>query len=202
MTSSFPRTRSAPLSFLAAGSGITPVISMIETALRHYPNRAIDLVYASRRESEIIFGDRLRRLSAGHPSFTVHHVLSQPDADWSGETGRLTGERAARLLHPVADTEIYLCGPGDLMAATTTALQVDGVPGELIHQERFYAAPQHTRTLPTEPHSIEFRRSRSPSRSGRRKQSSTPGSATASSSTSVALSAAALHANCKSSPGR
>jgi ring-1,2-phenylacetyl-CoA epoxidase subunit PaaE len=154
-----PEKPSAPLRFLAAGSGITPVISMIETALQHDPNRAIDLVYASRRESEIIFGDRLRRLSAGHRSFTVQHVLSQPDAVWSGQTGRLTGERAARLLHPFADTEIYLCGPSDLMAATTTALQVDGVPSGHIHRERFYAAPQHTRTLPTEPHSIEFRRS-------------------------------------------
>ena len=89
-----PRDDSVPLAFLAAGSGITPVIAMIETALRRSPTRVISLVYASRRQNQIIFADRLSALVKKHPQLQVVHVLSQPRAGWSGETGRLTGERA------------------------------------------------------------------------------------------------------------
>lgn len=146
-----------PLAFLAAGSGITPVIGMIETALRQSPEREISLVYASRRQSEIIFARRLSALAANYPQLRVVHVLSQPASAWPGETGRLTGERAAALLAPSLDAQVFLCGPPELMDATTAALTSGAVDAGRIHRERFYAAPQHTRTLPTEPHDLEFR---------------------------------------------
>ncbi len=154
-----PRDDSVPLAFLAAGSGITPVIAMIETALRRSPTRVISLVYASRRQNQIIFADRLSALVKKHPQLQVVHVLSQPRAGWSGETGRLTGERAAALLAAAPGAQVFLCGPTELMDATETALAVLGIGADLIHRERFYAAPQHTRALPTEPYSVEFRAS-------------------------------------------
>lgn len=152
-----PDEDSSPLAFLAAGSGITPVISMIETALRRWPEREISLIYASRRRGGIIFGRRLSALAEAHPSLRVVHVLTQPDPGWPGETGRLTGQRAAELLATGRGTHVFLCGPTELMDATTDALMGTGLDPERIHRERFYAAPQHRRTLPTEPHDVEFR---------------------------------------------
>ncbi|ORC00253.1 hypothetical protein B1T48_01550 [Mycobacterium persicum] len=146
-----------PLAFLAAGSGITPVIGMIETALRQSAEREISLVYASRRQGEIIFERRLSALAASYPRLRVLHVLSQPAPAWPGEAGRLTGERAATLLAAGSDIQVYLCGPTELMDVTTAALTRGGVDAGRIHRERFYAAPHHTRTLPTEPHDVEFR---------------------------------------------
>lgn len=146
-----------PLAFLAAGSGITAVIGMIETALRQSPEREISLVYVSRRQGEIIFERRLSALAASYPRLRVLHVLSQPASAWPGESGRLTGERAAALLAAGPDVQVFLCGPPELMNATTAALTNGGVDTDRIHRERFYAAPRHTRTLPTEPHDVEFR---------------------------------------------
>lgn len=154
-----PAAAATPLAFLAAGSGITPVMSMIETALRADPDRAITLVYASRRQSAIIFAQRLAALAAEHPGFTLTHVLSRPDAGWTGRTGRLDGQRAAQLLTARPDAEFYLCGPEQLMTDTAAALAAAAVPAGRVHQERFYAAARHTASLPTTAQPIEFRRS-------------------------------------------
>ncbi|MBS9534669.1 ferredoxin--NADP reductase [Mycobacterium sp. M1] len=154
-----PAKASAPLAFLAAGSGITPVMALIATALRDDPDRVIDLVYAARRQSEVIFAERLAKLEGDHPGLTITRVFSRPDEDWTGPRGRLEPEQAAQLLTAHADAEIYLCGPEDLMATTTAALLADGVGAGRIHTERFFAAAQHTTPLPTIPQPIEFRRS-------------------------------------------
>ncbi len=154
-----PADPATPLAFLAAGSGITPVIAMIDTALRNDPNRLINLVYASRRQSDIIFAERLAELECAHPGFTITHVLSRPGGDWPGLRGRLDAEQAAHLLQMHPGSEVYLCGPEELMVSTAGALLADGVGSARIHQERFYAAARHTAPLPTMPQPIEFRRS-------------------------------------------
>lgn len=154
-----PRAESTPLALLAAGSGITPVAALIDTALRTAPDRVIDLVYAARRQSEVIFAARLTELQRTHHGFTITQALSQPDDGWAGLRGRLDAEQTAQLLQVHPDAEIYLCGPEQMMADTTAALLADGVPAGRIHFERFYAAAQHTTPLPTLPQPIEFRRS-------------------------------------------
>jgi ferredoxin-NADP reductase len=145
-----------PLAFLAAGSGITPVISLIETALTQNAERSIRLLYASRNESEIIFRERLDELAQRHPNLKITHVLSQPSPAWSGERGRLNGERAAALLNAV-DPDVYLCGPVELMDSTEQALRARGVSDQQIRRERFFAASQSQATRPTTPQQIEFR---------------------------------------------
>jgi ferredoxin-NADP reductase len=151
-----PLDAQAPLAFLAAGSGITPIISLIETALAQNPERSIHLLYASRKQGEIIFEQRLAALAAQHPSLTLTHVLSRPKAGWKGEKKRLDGPRAAALLAPAAHAHVYLCGPTELMDATAAALPL---PSGQIHRERFFAAPKHTRTLPTTAQTIRFAKS-------------------------------------------
>ncbi len=140
-----------PLAFLAAGSGITPVISLIETALAKNPARRIKLVYANRNEADVIFAVRLGELRAKHPNLEVVHVLSSAG-------GRLGPGRAAELLE-FKDATYYLCGPTGLMDHAEQGLRARGVAAPQIHRERFLAAAQLVHAKPTQPQEIAFRRS-------------------------------------------
>jgi ring-1,2-phenylacetyl-CoA epoxidase subunit PaaE len=145
-----------PLAFLAAGSGITPVISLIETALAQNAERRVRLIYASRSEGDIIFRERLEDLARRHPNLQITYVLSQPSSGWRGERNRLNGERAATLLE-MTDADFYLCGPVALMDATEQALRARGVTALHIRRERFMPAAQPQAARPTTPQLIEFR---------------------------------------------
>ena len=147
-----------PLVFLAGGSGITPVISLIETALAQNPTRRMRLVYANRCEEEIIFAARLEQLRWKHPALEIVHVLSRPAAGWGGERGRLDAARAAQLL-ALEDAVYYLCGPSGLMNAAEQGLRERGVAADRIRHERFLAAAHISEKRPTTPQEIVFRRS-------------------------------------------
>jgi ferredoxin-NADP reductase len=147
-----------PLAFLAGGSGITPVMGLIETALARAPSRRIRLVYANRSEGEIIFASRLTQLQQRHPNLEVVHVLSRPGAGWHGEAGRLDAQRAASLLL-LDGASYYLCGPSGLMDAAEQGLQARGVAAPQIRRERFLAAARAVGTRPTAAQEIVFRRS-------------------------------------------
>ncbi|MGH8460728.1 MAG: 2Fe-2S iron-sulfur cluster-binding protein [Stenotrophobium sp.] len=150
----------APLLFVAGGSGITPVISLIETALAARPARSLRLLYASRDEGSIIFRQRLDALAQRYAGLNVTHVLSQPAAGWSGARGRLDEARRIReLLGEQREASAYLCGPQGLMDAADAALRDCGVPAERIRRERFLAAPRVTQNRPTQPQSIFFQQS-------------------------------------------
>jgi ring-1,2-phenylacetyl-CoA epoxidase subunit PaaE len=140
-----------PLAFLAAGSGITPTISLIETALARNPARRIRLVYVNRSDADVIFAARLEALHARHPNLEIIHVLSQ-------KNGRLDASRASELLE-LPEGTYYLCGPVGLMEAAEQGLRARGVATARIHRERFLAAAQPTQARPTEPQEIVFHRS-------------------------------------------
>jgi len=142
---------SGPLSFLAAGSGITPVISLIETALAKDPTRKIKLVYANRAAPDVIFDARLDALRAKHPNLEVIHALS-------GSSGRLDAARAAELLG-LPKATYFLCGPIGLMDVAEQGLRSRGVESTRIHRERFLAAPQPVQAKPTEAFEIVFHKS-------------------------------------------
>jgi ferredoxin-NADP reductase len=148
-----------PLLFVAGGSGITPVISLIETALAAQPERVVRLLYASRSEDDIIFRARLAALAQRHASLSVTHVLSRPGPAWRGERDRLDLVRVASLLAPPPESEAYLCGPTGLMDAAVAGLVAAAVPAARIRRERFLAAPRASAARPSAPQPIEFRRS-------------------------------------------
>lgn len=120
---------------IAAGSGITPLMSMVRA---HVSDPAadgrIDLLYSSRTPEEIIFGDELRRMEENHPDrLTVTHVLTCRD-------GRLTAEGIRRWVTGLPGPDSahhYVCGPEALMVTVRAVLQHIGVPDAFIHQERF-----------------------------------------------------------------
>ena len=122
-----PRSLDGDLLLLAAGSGITPIMSIIKSALAEGTGR-LTLVYANRDESSVIFRDQLRTLDPAR--LTVIHWLETVQ-------GLPTPAHLRALISPAAHAEVLICGPKPFMAAARTALADLDVPKDRIHIERF-----------------------------------------------------------------
>jgi ring-1,2-phenylacetyl-CoA epoxidase subunit PaaE len=126
----------------AAGSGITPVFSILKSALYFEPASRVSLVYGNRNSASVIFRDKLERLQAMFPErLRVLHVLSRPDVPCA-RSGRLTRERVADVLAALPPwdgdrAEFYACGPNGMMEEVTAGLAISGVPASAIHMESF-----------------------------------------------------------------
>ena len=126
-----PETRpSTPLFLFAGGSGITPIIALLKSALAA-TKRSVTLLYANQNRDSIIYREELERLAQQHPDrLVVHHHL---DSDG----GYLTAEEARSLLHHTDIAEFYVCGPEPFMELIERTLREAGVHEELIYVERF-----------------------------------------------------------------
>jgi 3-ketosteroid 9alpha-monooxygenase subunit B len=119
-----------PIVAFAGGSGITPVISIIKSALAT-TDRRIVLVYANRSPDSIIFADELERLcSTSSGRLSVHHHL---DSD----RGFLDAQQCAALVGEDADADFYLCGPGPYIDTVEAGLASLGVAADRVFIERF-----------------------------------------------------------------
>ncbi len=116
------------------GSGITPVISIIKSALAT-SHRSMKLIYANRDERSIIFKTELDELARTHPDrFQIVHCLDDID-------GFLDCDAVKRLVGSDVGSDFYLCGPGPFMAVAEEALRELHVDHDLIHVERFVSPP-------------------------------------------------------------
>ena len=108
--------------FVAGGTGITPMISIIRWILAKSLDVELFLVFANKTEADIIFREEWEGNVREHATFHSYHVLEQPPAAWSQGTGRITEEILRRQLPPPGpDTVIFLCGPplmADALEAT------------------------------------------------------------------------------------
>lgn len=121
---------------VAAGSGITPLMSVIATTLEVEPGSRFTLVYGNRAPESTMFADRLDEMAGDR--LTVHHVLSRsPGADLCG---RVDAERVRSLVTEPADAW-FLCGPQSLVEELTQELE-----GERVLTEVFHAEPQRVDT--------------------------------------------------------
>lgn len=118
----------------AGGSGITPVFSLIHSALVGSPRRA-RLFYANRDRASVIFEDALAKLVAGHDDRLVlrHHLDEQ--------RGVVSAADIAAFSAEAGDADYYICGPGPFMDTVEAAVLAAGVPRERVHLERFSVAP-------------------------------------------------------------
>jgi ferredoxin-NADP reductase len=123
-----------------AGSGITPLFSILKYVLKKNPQAQVTLVFANRSEEHIIYRQELQKWAEEHSSrFQIHHLLSQPGTAWELPTSRLTEGwlKAFSKTLDVKPFEIYLCGPDGYMELVKNTLSGCGVPEENIHQESF-----------------------------------------------------------------
>ncbi|HEX4701669.1 MAG TPA: 1,2-phenylacetyl-CoA epoxidase subunit PaaE [Pseudonocardiaceae bacterium] len=128
---------------IAAGSGITPVLSVAATLLAAHQDNEVTLLYGNRRSDTVMFAEDLADLKDAYLGrLQLVHVLSREPRDVELFTGRLDTDRIGRLvdtLVPAADVDHWwLCGPYGMVAATTEALTARGVPAERVHRELFY----------------------------------------------------------------
>ena len=126
--------KTRPVTFFAGGSGITPCISIIKTALTG-SLRNLRLVYANRDQRSIIFQEELQALASKHPDrLALIHSLDDRD-------GFLDLKRVEHYAVDCLEGDFYLCGPGVFMDTVERALAALHVPGDQIHIERFVSPP-------------------------------------------------------------
>jgi len=120
----------------AAGSGITPVMSILKSALFAGRGRVV-LIYANRDERSVIFGPELRRLASdsGGRLVVVHWLDSL--------LGLPSGAALAALARPYASFDAFICGPDPYLALVRDALTGLGVPGPRVHVERFVSLAEN-----------------------------------------------------------
>lgn len=129
--------------FIGAGSGITPLYSMIKTILAIEPQSKLALIYGNRNESSIIFREEIDTLSKIYKDhFQIEHFLSRPQNSWSGHVGRITKENLISTIKSLTKidyqtAEYYLCGPEGMMQSAAFALNDLGIEHQHIHTENF-----------------------------------------------------------------
>ena len=133
----FDETRHKSIVLIAAGSGITPMISMLRYIDDLELATPVTLLYCVRTSADIIFESELVRLSRSLPNFKYEVYLSRPDPAWEGRSGRLTEEFVIRNVTDLSAPNFFLCGPKGFMDNARQILSTLGVNQDRILQESF-----------------------------------------------------------------
>ena len=126
----------------AAGSGITPILSIVKTTLLTEPHSTFTVVYGNRSKGSILFKEELEALKDKFlQRFRVYHVLSREQTDVPLNSGRIDAEKCRQLFSTVIDLkksdEFFLCGPEEMIFSVRDFLQGNGIDREHIHFELF-----------------------------------------------------------------
>lgn len=141
-----PLNRKNYLAF-AAGSGITPVISIIKTTLSIEPKSNFTLVYGNRNRGSIIFREELEGIKNKFINrFHLIHILSREKTDAEINSGHIDAEKCRQLSEKLVDLkhtdEIFLCGPESMIFALKDFLEKKGIDKNKIHFELFTTPSQ------------------------------------------------------------
>jgi len=126
----------------AAGSGITPILSIIASSMEEQPGTKFTLVYGNRRMDSVMFNEALQDLKDQYPDrLTLIHILSRQAQEVDLLEGRIDGDKVRAIMQaflPVKSMdEVFICGPEAMIEATQTALVDAGVPAQRVYSERF-----------------------------------------------------------------
>lgn len=126
----------------AAGSGITPILSLAKSILAREPRSRFTLVYGNRRQSSVMFHETLEDLKDKYLTrFVLYNVFSREPQDVALFNGRIDGARVRAFLDTLiaAETidEAFVCGPSTMIDEVEAALVAAGVPAAHVHVERF-----------------------------------------------------------------
>jgi ring-1,2-phenylacetyl-CoA epoxidase subunit PaaE len=138
---------------IAAGSGITPILSIASHTLATESSSRFTLVYGNQRTNTIMFGEALQDLKDRYPGrLQLIHILSRQATELPLSHGRIDAgkikELTRSLIDPKAIDEAFICGPEAMIESAEAALLTAGIAKESIHSERF--ATVHT-TKPIAP---------------------------------------------------
>lgn len=135
----------------SAGSGITPILSIIKTTLLTEPQSTFTLVYGNRTKASIIFKEELEALKDKFINrFRVYYILSREKTDSPLNSGRIDTDKLALLFDKVIDLkksdDFFLCGPEEMIFCIKGFLSGKGVPADKIHFELFTVPGQKQET--------------------------------------------------------
>ncbi len=144
-TATFAADKAGYYAAFAAGSGITPILSLIKTALAIEPDSRFTLFYGNRMSSQVLFLEELAALKNRFMGrLEVFHFLTMEEEDVALFNGRLDGAKCdeilATLIDPADVDLFFVCGPEGMMEAVEQALLARGVAKDHILLERFASA--------------------------------------------------------------
>lgn len=127
---------------IAAGSGITPILSILRTTLQVEPESSFTLVYGNRNRRSILFLEALEALKNQYiDRFALHHLLSREEADTALHNGRIGKEKLQqweKILPITSMHEIFLCGPLEMLQECRDYFMEKRIPEAQIHFEIFH----------------------------------------------------------------
>jgi ring-1,2-phenylacetyl-CoA epoxidase subunit PaaE len=127
--------------FIAAGSGITPVISLIKTILATEKESNVTLLYGNKGLASVIFREQLEALKDKYlQRFNIHHVFSRETVESAFNSGRINGEKLetlSRLVNFNSVDNFFICGPEPLIYSAKDFLLKWGIDPDKIHFELF-----------------------------------------------------------------
>lgn len=123
------------LLFVATGTGIVPVWSMLHDQLEGGSDRSITLYWGLRSQKDLYYQDELAALARKHANFTAITTLSRPEPGWTGAAGRVT-RPIEEYVRSVANLAVYLCGNSGMIADVTALLNKRGLCP--IYREKYY----------------------------------------------------------------
>ena len=147
---------------IGAGSGITPLFSILKQALHAETESVVTLIYANRNESNTMFGDAILSWQRRFPDrLKVIHVHSQPHDEWNGIRGRINNTRLEQLVNKSLQfrqeqASIFICGPFELMRSVEITLYYMGFSSKQIRKENFIIEKMPPPPVVSEPHFIQL----------------------------------------------
>ncbi len=131
---------------LAAGVGITPLMSILRYLTDRKWNGQIDMVYACRTPQDIIFREELEALDRRFPNLHLTLTLSRAEGtNWTGATGRIDAQLLTRVVSDLTNVPFYMCGPTAMLTASGDLLRQLGVAEHNIRKESFGLKPASPR---------------------------------------------------------
>ncbi|MSU75466.1 MAG: hypothetical protein EXS55_03060 [Candidatus Magasanikbacteria bacterium] len=119
--------------FIATGTGLAPIISMIEDRLERAGNEKLSLLFGVRFPEDVFWTDRLDEIQGSYNNFKYQLTLSRPSDVWAGLRGRVS-EHLSHLPH---EAEYYICGSVEMVKNVRSLLIAHGVDTKSIHFEIF-----------------------------------------------------------------
>ena len=131
----------------AAGSGITPIMSILKTTLENEPGSTFTLVYGNKNRLSIIFREDIEALKNKYMErLTLIHILSRELMDVSRFNGRINADKCKEICNDFIDLiamdEAFICGPEDMLLSVRQQLTDLGMPSNRIHIELFTSPDQ------------------------------------------------------------
>lgn len=121
--------------FVATGTGIAPLLSMIRHLLAIGITRRLTVFWGLRSQRDLYYQEAMQQLAAAHAHVSCTTTLSQPEDGWTGACGRVTAQ-IERTIQSVTNLDVYVCGSQAMIQDVKATLRVKGLCP--VHTEKFY----------------------------------------------------------------